>query len=28
MFDYIMYVVTRQYWKMLKLEGLAKRNTQ
>jgi hypothetical protein len=28
MFDYIMYIVTRQYWKMLKLEGLAKRNTQ
>jgi hypothetical protein len=27
MFDYIMYVVTRKFWKMMKLEGLAKENT-
>ena len=28
MFDYIMYVVTRKFWEMMKLEGLTKRNTQ
>jgi hypothetical protein len=26
MFDYIMYVVTRKFWKMMKLEGLANEN--
>jgi hypothetical protein len=28
MFDYIMYVVTRKFWKMMKLEVLAKENTR
>jgi hypothetical protein len=28
MFDYIMYVITRKYWKIMKLEWLAKKNTQ
>lgn len=28
MFDYIMYVVTRKFWKMMKLEGLAQKNMQ
>ncbi|PKN06366.1 MAG: hypothetical protein CVU72_04855 [Deltaproteobacteria bacterium HGW-Deltaproteobacteria-7] len=28
MFDYIMYVVTRQYWKLMKLECQAKENTR
>jgi hypothetical protein len=28
MFDYIMYVIARQFWKLMKLDWLAKRNTQ
>ena len=28
MFDYIMYVIARKYWKIMKLEWLAKKNTQ
>jgi len=28
MFDYIMYVITRKYWKIMKLEWLAKKNMQ
>ncbi|MGP8155053.1 MAG: hypothetical protein ACLQBQ_13115 [Smithella sp.] len=27
MFDYIMYVVTRKFWKLMKLEGQARENT-
>ena len=28
MFDYIMYVISRKYWKIMKLEWLAKKNAQ
>jgi hypothetical protein len=28
MFDYIMYVITRKYWKIMKLEWLTKKNVQ